>query len=172
QLEPGANYNDYTAFRITGSLDVAALEKAIGEVVRRHEVLRATFQEKAGVPVQQITPYSGFKLNRIGLRGKPEPEVLAVAKREAQTLFDLRQGPLYRVTLLQLADDDFLLSLTMHHIVTDGWSIGVFRKELGALYEAYRVGLPSPLPELPLQYADFAAWQRAFLQGDELNKQL
>ena len=75
QLEPGAHYNDYTAFRITGSLDVAALEKAIGEVVRRHEVLRATFQEKAGVPVQQITPYSGFKLNRIGLRGKPEPAV-------------------------------------------------------------------------------------------------
>src|SRR5205085_7478571 len=106
------------------------------------------------------------------LRGKPESEVLAVAKREAQTLFNLRQGPLYRATLLQLANDDFLLSLTMHHIVTDGWSIGVFRKELGALYEAYRVGLSSPLPELRLQYADFAAWQRAFLQGDELSKQL
>jgi len=177
QLEPGNTaYGIPIAYRLQGSLDVAALEWSLNEIVRRHEVLRATFAVVDGRPAQVIAPEMRLTLPVEDLRGLPEAEQEAEVERwateEAHHPFDLAQGPLLRATLLRLNEEEHVLLLTMHHIVSDGWSMGVFNRELAVLYEAFSAGEPSPLPELPIQYADFAVWQRGWLQGEVLEEQL
>ncbi|HEX6910169.1 MAG TPA: condensation domain-containing protein, partial [Longimicrobium sp.] len=162
--------------RLGGALDVPALERALGEVVRRHEALRTSFGEADGAPVQVIAPFTGFALavedvSHLGPDAR-EAELLGRALDDAGQPFDLAAGPLFRASLLRLADDEHALLLAMHHVVSDGWSLGVFHRELAALYAAYRDGRESPLDALPVQYADYAAWQAAQLRGDVLEAQL
>ena len=177
QLEPGNTaYGIPAAYRLQGSLDVAALEWGLNEIVRRHEALRTTFEVVDGRPVQITAPDLRLMLPVEYLREFPEAEREAEVQRqateEAQRSFDLAKGPLLRITLLRLGEEEHVLLLTMHHIVSDDWSMGVFNRELSALYEAFSAGEPSPLPELPIQYADFAVWQREWLQGEVLEEQL
>jgi alpha-ketoglutarate-dependent taurine dioxygenase/acyl carrier protein len=173
QLEPNNTaYNMPAALRLVGSLNIAALEQSFNEIARRHEVLRTTFTEVNGQPVQVIAPSLTLKIPIVDLQVLPETErdaeVLRLAAKETQLPFDLARGPLLRVTLLKLGLSEHVLLLTMHHIVSDAWSDGVFIRELAALYEAFCAGQPSPLPELSIQYADFAHWQRQWLQGEVL----
>ena len=175
RLQPGtAFYNVPVPLRLSGALDVPALERALGEVVRRHEALRTTFGEADGEPVQLVAPPGGFALPVEDLSTLADAE--AAARRrigdESVRPFDLRTGPLFRAALLRLADDDHVLMLCMHHVVSDGWSMGVLFRELSALYAAYREGLDSPLAGLPVQYADFAVWQRRQLEGSALAGEL
>jgi amino acid adenylation domain-containing protein len=177
QLDPdNPSYNEHGAIQLTGYLDVAAIAQSLNEIVRRHEVLRTTFEMVEGQPIQVIRPNLTLTLPVVNLCQLPEPE----QKREVQRLttehsqqpFDLVQGPLLRWMLLQLGQQDYILLFTVHHIVFDGWSIGVLFREITTLYKTFSTGQPSPLPELPIQYADFAAWQRQGLQGEVLNAQL
>ncbi|HSU13784.1 non-ribosomal peptide synthetase, partial [Longimicrobium sp.] len=177
QLEPGSTaYHMPSALRLRGPLDARVLERALGEVVCRHEALRTTFGESEGVPFQVVHPTGTARLEVTDLSSlaaeEREAEALRLAGEEAQRLFDLRRGPLLRTRLLRLAEDDHVLVLAMHHVVSDGWSMGVLDRELGALYEAFARGEASPLPELPVQYADFAVWQRAWLSGEVLERQI
>jgi len=177
QLLPNkATYNMPGAVRFHGPLHVAAMERALAEIVRRHEVLRTTFRLVDDEPVQVIGPAQGFALAVVDLRDEPAGEREAAAARlvreEAETPFDLERDPLFRARLLRVADDEHILLIVMHHIVCDGWSLGVFTRELAALYAAYAAGRPSPLPGLPVQYADFAVWQRERLQGPALDEHL
>ncbi len=177
QLVPGSPfYNIPTAVRLTGQLDVTTLERSLDEIIRRHEALRTTFEAVAGRPVQVVAPTLTVPLPALDLRALSEAEreagVRRLATAEAQQPFDLELGPLVRVTLLQLGDEEHVLLVTMHHIVSDGWSMSVFIRELVVLYQAFLSGAPSPLPELPIQYADFAVWQLQWLQGEVLEKQL
>ncbi|HJQ35265.1 MAG TPA: amino acid adenylation domain-containing protein, partial [Pyrinomonadaceae bacterium] len=177
QLQPGGSaYNLPHAMRLSGALDRDALGKALSEIVRRHEVLRTSFVASDGEPVQVISPAATFGLRVVNLDDRPgaerERELRRLCQAEAQRPFDLSTAPLLRATLFRLADDDHVLLLVMHHIVTDGWSHAVLTAELTALYEAFRQGRPSPLGELPVQYADYAAWQRARLGGEALERDL
>ena len=177
QLEPDSPaYNIPMAIRFSGALDAGALEQSLNEIVRRHEVLRTTFSVVDEQPVQIIAPTLSLTLPVVNLGGFPEAEreaqAMRLATEEAQRLFDLTQGSLLRTTLLRLGEEHHILLLTMHHIVSDGWSRGIFIRELSVLYEAFSTGKPSPLPELPIQYADFAVWQREWLQGEVLETQL
>jgi len=177
QLEPNsALYNIPLVKHLEGELDVVALQRAIDEIVRRHEVLRTTFATQDSQPVQVVAPMSDVRLVEVDLRSLSgevqEAEVQRLADEEAQRPFDLRHGPLLRVTLLRLSDEADLLLATMHHIVSDGWSMRIFRNEVETLYDAFAQGKPSPLPELPIQYADFALWQREWLSGETLERQL
>ncbi|HST62463.1 MAG TPA: amino acid adenylation domain-containing protein, partial [Longimicrobium sp.] len=177
RLQPGSSvYNLPLIRRLGGALDPAALERALGEIVRRHESLRTTFQERDGAPVQVIAPFGGLALPVEDLSGLGEADregaMRQRAGEEARRAFDLSAGPLFRAALLRLGEEDHVLLLAMHHIVSDGWSMGVLFRELSALYEAYREGGASPLPELPVQYADYAAWQREQLAGEVLDRQL
>jgi amino acid adenylation domain-containing protein len=177
RMEPGnAFYNLPNAVRLRGALDVPALERALGEIVRRHESLRTTFAEADDAPVQVIAPFGGFALPVEALSGADEADRESAAKRrvgeEAARPFDLAAGPLFRAGLLRLDAEDHVLMLSMHHAVSDGWSLGVLLRELWALYAAYREGRESPLPELPVQYADYAVWQHAQLTGGVLDRQL
>ena len=185
QFEPGSPfYNIPTAVRLTGRLDVAALERALNEIVSRHESLRTTFATMDGEPVQVISPSLTLTLPVVDLRELPEAEreaeAMRLATEEAKRPFNLSRGPLLRASLLQLDEacpersrrEEYIVLLTMHHIISDGWSIGVFIGELTTLYGAFSSGRPSPLPELPIQYADFALWQREWLQGEVLGAQL
>ncbi|HYD81465.1 MAG TPA: amino acid adenylation domain-containing protein, partial [Paucimonas sp.] len=177
QFETGsAFYNIPAAIRLTGSLDAAALAFSINEIVRRHEALRTTFATVDGAPVQVIAPSLALDLPVTDLSHLPHAEREAraqwLAQDEAQTPFDLRTGPLLRARLLRLQDTEHIVLFTMHHIVSDGWSMGVLVREVAALYAAHVQGLPSPLPPLAIQYADFAHWQRQWLAGDTLQKQL
>ncbi|NEO52861.1 MAG: amino acid adenylation domain-containing protein [Okeania sp. SIO3B5] len=165
QLQEGTIvYNEQEGLRLSGSLSVEALEKAVQEIVRRHENLRTNYQAIAGSPVRVIHTELDLKIPIVDLQQLPpeeqRKEVQHLGEREIQQPFDLANDSLVRVTLLQLAVDDYVLLLTMHHIITDGWSTGVFSHELEVLYGAYFQGKPSPLPQLPIQYADFACWQR------------
>jgi amino acid adenylation domain-containing protein len=165
RLQPGnTSYNFPLAWRLGGALDARALERALGEIVRRHEPLRTTFVDRDGVPVQVVAPFGGFSLPVRERFAEGEAEREAVARRwvaeAAARPFDLEAGPLFRAELLRLAEDEHVLLISMHHVVTDEWSMGVLFRELAALYEAYREGRGSPLAELPAQYADFAVWQR------------
>jgi amino acid adenylation domain-containing protein len=177
QLEPGrASYSKPIAVQLRGRLEVKALADSLREIVQRHEVLRTTFSSRGGWPVQVIGPTRKFLLPLAELSGLPpeacEIEVLRLAQQEAQRPFDLASGPLLRTTLLRLGEDEHALLLNMHHIASDAWSNGIFLHELTVLYNAFVAGQPSPLPELPLQYADFAAWQRRWLQGEVLKAQM
>ncbi|RKG88709.1 amino acid adenylation domain-containing protein, partial [Corallococcus terminator] len=177
RLEPGsALYNLSHALRLTGEVDVDALGRAMVEVVRRHEVLRTTFPSEQGAPFQAVTDDVAPVLEHVVLDGPPEDREVAARERcvqETQRPFDLVRGPLLRAVLLTIAPGSHVLMVTMHHIVSDGWSVGVLVRELGALYAAFRSGAPSPLPPLPLQYADYALWQRRWLAaGGVLEAQL
>jgi amino acid adenylation domain-containing protein len=177
QLDPASPaYVVASALRLAGALDKPALAAALAEMVRRHEVLRTAYRAVDGKPRGFLLPPAAVALPETSLAALPEHErdraVRAAAEAEARRPFDLTQGPILRAELLALAPDDHVLLLTSHHIVIDGWTQGILNRELGALYEAFRDGKPSPLPELPIQYGDFAAWQRAFLSGDVLARQL
>ncbi|MBW3569847.1 MAG: amino acid adenylation domain-containing protein, partial [Gemmatimonadetes bacterium] len=176
QVEPDrAAYVIPTAVRLAGALDAAALERALAEIVRRHEALRTTFREVAGAPVQVIGD-AAASIEVEDLSHLPPAERDAAVRRraadEAERAFDLAAGPLYRFTLVRLTADDHALLLTLHHAVADGWSIGVLFRELSALYAAFARGDASPLAELPVQYADYAAWQRARTTGEALRRGL
>jgi amino acid adenylation domain-containing protein len=177
QLDPDSSaYNVRTALRIRGPLDVPALERALSEVVRRHETLRTRFPEREGRPEQVIdapVPVRAARVELAGLAAGDRERALAGAlASEGARPFDLARGPLLRALLARLGGEDHALLLTVHHVVFDGWSAGVLFRELSALYEAYASGAPSPLPEPPVQYADFAVWQRARLSDEALEGQL
>ncbi len=167
-------YNISTAVRLTGVLDTVALERSFAEIIRRHEALRTTFPQQGGAAQQVIAALSDFVLVQDDLSREQNPWAagLRCATAEAQQSFNLATGPLLRATLLRLAPTDHLLLLTMHHIISDGWSLGILVRELSALYVASTTGQPSPLPPLPIQYADFASWQHAWLSGEEKEGQL
>ncbi|MEE8585765.1 MAG: amino acid adenylation domain-containing protein, partial [Acidobacteriota bacterium] len=170
-------YNIPGAFRLKGRLELPALEAALNEIYRRHEALRTCFPAVEGKPVQVIRAFEGqLTLHRMDLDACPEAqregELMRLAREEARRPFELAHGPLVRVLLIRLGNEDHALLATMHHIVSDGWSMEVLAKEWTALYQAYASNLPSPLPELPIQYADFACWQRQWLSGAVLEKQL
>ncbi|HEX7243109.1 MAG TPA: amino acid adenylation domain-containing protein, partial [Longimicrobiaceae bacterium] len=178
QLDPGsAGYNVPVALRMRGALDARVLERAVTEIVRRHEVLRTVFRSTAaGEAAQAILPPAPFRLRHVELSGMAEAEREAAARelalREAAAPFDLAAGPLLRGTLARMGEGDALVLFTTHHIVSDEWSVPVMIREVSTLYEAFAAGRASPLPELPVQYADFAAWQRAHLSGEVLERQL
>jgi thioesterase domain-containing protein/acyl carrier protein len=177
QLTPGtAVYNLSVALRLTGILDRSALERSFVEIVRRQEVLRTRFAEADGQPIAVMTPETHFTLSVADLRDIPpsqrEQQAKKLATQMAQQPFNLSRDVLWRVQLIQLADEDYVFVLTLHHIISDGWSFGVFLRELSALYGAFSNHQPSPLPELPVQYADFAHWQRQWLESDALAPQL
>jgi amino acid adenylation domain-containing protein len=177
QLEPSrAVYNLPLAWRFGGALNVPALEQSLGEMVRRHEILRTTFASVDGQPVQVIASDLALTLSVLDLQAHPAGEREMALQRltikEARRPFDLARGPLIRATLLRLSDEDHVLLLTLHHIIFDGWSAEVFWRELTMLYTAICTSQPLSLPALPLQYADFAAWQRQWLQGEALEAQL
>ena len=177
QLEPGLSaYNIPAAIRLKGRLNLAALEHSLNEVVRRHESLRTIFAMVDGRPTQVIAPTLTIALAMLDLRTLPaserEIEVRRLVTAEARLPFDLSRGPLLRGTLLHLGDEEHVGLLTMHHIVSDGWSTGILVREVATLYLAFCAGGGSPLPALPIQYADFAHWQRQWLQGDVLDTQI
>jgi amino acid adenylation domain-containing protein len=170
-----SNYIVPATSRLTGRLDVAALEQSLNEIVRRHEALRTTFTVIDGQPMQVIAPRLPLTLPVHDLSGLPADECAVETRRlreEALRPFNLERGPLFRAGLLRLGEDEHLLSLTMHHIVSDGWSLGVLIRELATLYENFVGEKTSSLPELSIQYADFAVWQRQWLSGDVLDRQL
>jgi amino acid adenylation domain-containing protein len=177
QLEPdSAAYNVPHALLLTGDLDAAALRRAWSEIVRRHESLRTTFDFEDGSPRQRIAAARAADLPRIDLAGLPaaamQRELSRLAAADALTPFDLRRGPPARISLLALGPRRHVLLSCMHHIVSDAWSLEILWREMALLYEVSRRGEPSPLPPLPIQYADFAHWQRRWLQGAVLESQL
>jgi amino acid adenylation domain-containing protein len=176
-LDPeGSGLNSPLPVRLRGDLDSRALESALAEVVRRHEVLRTTFPVVGGRPVQRVEPAAPLALPRIDLAGLPEEArestARAILDAELTRRLDLERGPLVRALLLIQGPDDHLLVLTVHHILFDGWSAGILIREVATLYAAFSQGERSPLPELPVQYADFAVWQREWLAGEALESML
>jgi amino acid adenylation domain-containing protein/non-ribosomal peptide synthase protein (TIGR01720 family) len=177
QITPGnPAYNIPAAVRLEGRLDRDALKRTLDELIKRHEVLRTTFPSPDGRPIQAIAPEKLLTLPIVDLSDLPETqredEALKLAVKEARRPFDLAGGPLLRAGLLRLSDSNHVLLVTMHHIISDAWSIGVLIQEMGSLYEAFLADEPSPLAELPVQYADFACWQNEWLQGEVLQEQL
>ena len=177
KLEPGtAVFNMPTAIRLEGSLDVEALERALSEILRRHETLRARFSEVDGRPVQTIAPALPISITHIDLRetqgDQKDEAVRRLASLEARQPFDLGNDLPMRGSLLELSDQDHVLLLTLHHIVSDGWSMGVLVREVATLYQSFSKRESSPLAELEIQYADFAYWQRNWLQGEVIDEQL
>jgi amino acid adenylation domain-containing protein len=177
QLEPGSTvYKFSEALRIRGTLKVAALEQSLNEIIRRHEALRTTFSSSEGKPAQIISSSLNLSLPVVdltdGSNKEREDKARRLAGDEAQRPFDLARGPLLRATLLRLGEEDHVLLLNMHSIVSDTWSMGVLYRELSILYEAFLNAQPSPLLELPKQYGDFAVWQRERLHGEVLETQL
>ncbi len=177
QLLPGSvEYNIARAVRLSGPLRMAVLERCLNEVIRRHAALRTRFELREGRPVQVAAPHVFRPLPLVDLQGLPaasrQPEVMRLARRAAHRPFDLARGPLIRITLLRLGPQEHVAVSTMHHIVGDGWSTGLLFREIGALYLAFDEGRPSPLPELAIQYADFARWQRRYMTGEVLQQQL
>ncbi|PTR07479.1 non-ribosomal peptide synthase protein (TIGR01720 family)/amino acid adenylation domain-containing protein [Nitrosospira sp. Nsp5] len=170
QLSPQSTaYNLCTTFSFTGPLNTTALEKSLAEIVRRHEILRTIFIAIDGQGTQVVMPPSPPAFTVVDLRHAPTGEARRMTNSDTATPFDLARGPLLRATLMRTGEADHVLVLTMHHIVADGWSLGILQRELEILLEANSAGQPSPLPELPIQYADFACWQRHILQGDRLD---
>ncbi|NBD08425.1 non-ribosomal peptide synthetase/type I polyketide synthase [Corallococcus silvisoli] len=177
RLEPGGcTYNVQEAVRLTGAVDAAALERGFNELVRRHEVLRTTFTEADGEPAQVIAPHQTLELARTDLRQSPrearQEELRRLLADEAATPFDLARGPLLRARLLRLDEAEQVLVVTLHHIVSDAWSIALLIHELTVLYGAFTRGAPSPLEPLPLRYADFAEWEREGLRDGSFQEHL
>ncbi|HEX6913304.1 MAG TPA: amino acid adenylation domain-containing protein, partial [Longimicrobium sp.] len=167
----GSTYHVRQCLRLRGALDRDALVRALDRMVARHEALRTTFALVNGEPEQRIAPETTrFHLVEHDLAGQADA-LERVTDEEATASFDLEHGPLFRGRLVRLADDDHVLLLTMHHIVSDGWSMGVLMDELGALYGAFRAGAADPLAPLPVQYADYAAWQRRWVADEMLERQ-
>jgi amino acid adenylation domain-containing protein len=177
QLEPNSPaYNIPAAVRVKGSLNVTALSDALNEIIRRHEVLRTRFVQADGVPVQRIDAQVKLAIPIIDLTGLPpasrETRAFELAAEEARKPFSLEHPPLVRASVLKLSEDESLLLFTMHHIVSDGWSMGVLVEELSTLYAQFVSGTFSPMPSLQIQYGDFASWQRQWLQGKALEEHL
>ncbi|MGA2411929.1 MAG: amino acid adenylation domain-containing protein, partial [Candidatus Binataceae bacterium] len=177
QLDPGSSvYNFPAAVRLKGPLNVVALEQSLNEILKRHEALRTTFSVVDGRPVQVIAPILALTLPLVDLRELPEKdreiEVQRVVANEARRPFDLTEGPLVRATVLRLDENEHVGLLMMHHIVSDGWSTGILIREMAVLYDAFCSGRPASLPDLPIQYADFADWQRHWLESGALETQL
>jgi amino acid adenylation domain-containing protein len=173
RLQPeSSTYNMFAVLRLRGELDAAALERALGEVVRRHEVLRTVFDEVEGRPVQVIAPFDGFVLPVRELLGVHGAALRDHVARVVGQPYDLATGPVFRAELLRVAEDEHVLAMGMHHVASDGWSMGVLFREMSGLYAAFHAGEDSPLAELPLQYGDYAVWQREQLAGEVLDRQL
>ena len=177
RLEPdNPFYNVSTAVRMAGIINPRVIEITFGEISRRHEVLRTIFLIKDGQPFQVVSPTAGQELILVDLTGLSGNVRVSETKRlaieEAHWPFKLSSGPMFRTTLLQLDQDENALLLTMHHVIADGWSVGILMRELSVLYRAFVSGNPSPLPELPIQYVDYALWQKQWLSGEVLNEQL
>ncbi|MGL4498257.1 MAG: condensation domain-containing protein, partial [Planktothrix sp.] len=169
-------YNVPAAFRLSGLLNLVALEKSFNTILQRHEALRTNFIKVEGQPIQKISSLSTFRLPIINLQDIPTEQREAEAERiciqEAQRCFNLATDSLIRITLIQLEKTESILLVNLHHIVSDGWSIGVLIEEIKQFYSAFVSNKSSFFPQLPIQYADFSAWQRNWLQGDVLTKQL
>jgi amino acid adenylation domain-containing protein len=194
QMQPDSpGYHLPIALRLVGELHTPALERSFAELIRRHAILRTTFPERDGMPAQVITPiethnyaslqanYASLQTNYASLQtvdlrplaeDRREPQARRLADEEYARPFDLTTGPLLRARLFRLADQEHLLLITLHHLVSDGWSNGILLKELGELYGAYAAGLVSPLPELAVQYADIVAWERKRFQAGALDNEL
>jgi amino acid adenylation domain-containing protein len=177
QLEPeSAASNTFQAVRLQGSLDIKALEYAFQAIIQRHEILRTSFTARDGIPMQIIEATVPFSLTLIDLQELSDQEhmtrIQQIARDEAYRPFDLKQGPLLRAMLIHLGTNEYVLFLTMHHIISDAWSMGILTREMTALYTAFCEKETLFLPELPIQYADFAVWQRQFLQGEVLQHHL
>lgn len=177
QLQPGNPfYNVPVALHLTGRLDTRALQRTLDEIINRHESLRTSFPIVDGLPVQIISAARELTLSVVNISELPagarDTEVLRLVDEEALRCFDLAQGPLLRLSLLKLGEEEHVAVFTMHHIISDGWSMEILVRETAILYEAFLRGDSSPLPELPIQYADYAVWQRQWLQGDLLQEQL
>ncbi|HEV7551698.1 MAG TPA: amino acid adenylation domain-containing protein, partial [Candidatus Angelobacter sp.] len=178
QLTPGrATYNLPSALRVHGNLDLEALERTLQEVTRRHETLRTRFVSIHGEPQQVIEDHVKVQLPVVDLTSIPseekrEAEAVRLAQEEARQPFDLKQAPLMRGKLLRLGELNHVLLFTMHHIISDAWSMGILIEEVSVLYDAFRGSGSSPLPELPIQYADYTVWQREWLEGGLLEQQL
>ena len=177
QFEPGNSvYNRPTFIRLAGTLNLPALEKSLNEIIGRHEILRTSFDEINGKPLQKINPNITLKLPIVELSHvkdeNKEIEAQRLATQEAQHRFDLTQAPLIKAKLVRLYEQEHILLLTMHHIIFDGWSVSILFKELAVLYQAFLTDKPSPLLELPIQYADFAVWQKQQQQTEKLESQL
>ncbi len=176
QLHPD-NAADYISagYRLRGALNFAALERSLGEIIKRHEVLRTTFPESDGKPVQVISPSLTLSITRVDLYDlsvdELETQIQQIATEEARKPFDLAKGPLFRAKLLCVEDETHILLLTMHHMVSDGWSMGVLYRELSVLYENFSAGKDSQLPDIPIQYADYAMWERKWLKKKFLESQ-
>jgi acyl carrier protein len=175
QLEPDSfAYNNVMALRLKGRLNVSALEQSFEALLARHEILRTIFPASDGIPAQVILPPQPFTLGVLDLSDAPvgdrERQAADFAGEEARKPFDLARGPLFKVQLLRLAGREHVLLLTMHHIISDGWSMSIMVRELTALYDAFSRQRRAQLPEVKIQYADFAAWQRNWLQGETLEK--
>ncbi|UCH92900.1 MAG: amino acid adenylation domain-containing protein, partial [Candidatus Aminicenantes bacterium] len=177
QLEDlGATYNVWIGLRLTGPLQIAILERCLNEIISRHEVLRTTFSQEEGQPVQVIgqafsIPLPVEDMQQVPKEKQPE-HLMHMAEEEVEHPFDLEKGPLLRVKLFRLAPQDHGLVMTIHHIISDAWSINIFIREMAQLYHAYTRGKPSPLPGLLLQYGDFASWQRQWLSGEVMATQV
>ena len=177
QLEPNnPTYNQPIALRLRGRLDVEVLKQALSEIIRRHESLRTNFTICDGKAVQVIQPQVNFEVSIVELTNSlPSDRDAAIKKlveQEAKKPFNLKQDLLIRTTLLKLNDLEHIVLFATHHIISDGWSIGVLVREIATLYQAFIANKPSPLPELSIQYADYAVWQREYLQGEVLDHQL
>lgn len=174
--EGSSAYNILDGLRLQGVLNVTALEQSLQETIRRHESLRTTFITVDGQPVQAIAPFLTLTIPVLDLRHLPkthqEAEVMRLTEQEAQRPFNLAQSPLLRCILLQLDETEHVALLIMHHIISDAWSMGILMRELAVLYEAFSRSQPIPLPELAIQYADFAVWQQQWLQGQVLEAQV
>ncbi len=176
QLDPGKPfYNESVTVRLKGSLNIDVLELSFSEIVRRHEILRTTLTNADGETLQRIAPWRPVKLVVKDLQDLPAEEREAQARRmaeaEVEQPFDFFNGPLFKIRLFQLSEEDYLLLTIYHHIIIDGWSISIIYQELSALYKAYLVGEVAPLANLPLQYADYVLWQQQWLQGPLLQEQ-
>ena len=177
QLEPMSPvYNESRAIRLRGHLDVSALQRALDRIVARHEVLRTNFVTVDGNPQQRIADSRNVELRIIDLQSSQaldrESEIRRLLTDEIRRPFDLSSDLLLRVLLLRLAEEEHILLFVKHHIASDGWSTSIFWRELSVLYEAFASGRPDPLPDLPIQYADYALWQRNRLSGEILESQL
>jgi len=177
QLHPDdPAYNIPAAVRLSGSLDTAALRRTMNEIVKRHEILRTSFPSIEGRPFQLISPAYSIDFPTIDLseveEAEREVEALRLIHRDAEAPFNLEKSPLWRIALLSLKEEEHILLLTMHHTITDAWSLGVLVREIGTHYEAFSQGRSPSMPDLPIQYADFAQWQKEWLQGEGAQRQL